>query len=80
MNKLEIFLHQHPQLFDLAKRIIRKIGVQPPFFQAINQFSRQSVSLTFLQIGANDGLTRDPYREFLIRPNARGIVMLSLSF
>jgi len=75
MNKLEIFLHQHPRLFDLAKRIKRKIGAQPPFFQAIDEFSRQRESLTFLQIGANDGLTRDPYREFLIRPNARGIVM-----
>jgi hypothetical protein len=28
---------------------------------------------TFLQIGANDGISKDPFREFMIRPNARGV-------
>jgi len=41
----------------------------------LDHFSRKKVSITFLQIGANDGFIYDPLQKFIKRDNWSGVML-----
>jgi len=41
----------------------------------IDDFSRKHAPVTFLQVGANDGLVSDPLHKFIKRDNWRGVML-----
>lgn len=65
-------LRRFPKLFDSLNRLNR-LRHKTPLYQALLQHLPKGKPFTFLQIGANDGISHDPYREFMIRSNARGL-------
>jgi FkbM family methyltransferase len=62
-----------PLLFDSAMKVARFLGRQSALYRAINAIPPTHRPFTFLQVGANDGITCDPFREFMIRRNATGV-------
>lgn len=73
MSSAAQFLRKFPRVFDQMARVARVIGRQTPIYRAISKASVLEGSFTFLQIGANDGISHDPFREFMIRRNACGV-------
>jgi FkbM family methyltransferase len=41
----------------------------------INEYSRRRKDIFFIQVGANDGITWDPYHFFIVRDGWKGIVI-----
>ena len=41
----------------------------------INEYSRRRKNIFFIQVGANDGITWDPYHFFIVRDRWKGIVI-----
>jgi FkbM family methyltransferase len=68
-------LQRYPVLFDCLQRLNRKWRRQSPSYKALANYLPDEQKFTFLQIGANDGITTDPYREFMIRQTFRGIAV-----
>jgi FkbM family methyltransferase len=66
-------LSSSPRLYDLAKAAGRLGGKSSGIYAGLKSQIDAMGAYTFLQIGANDGLTNDPYREFMIRGTARGV-------
>jgi FkbM family methyltransferase len=67
-------LRRYPPLFDLCRRMTRRIGWSGPVDRALRELLAPYDELRFIQVGTNDGITRDPFREFVIRrPRWRGI-------
>jgi FkbM family methyltransferase len=73
MASLAHFLRRFPTLFDRLHRLNRQWRHQSPMYLEISKHLPKNKPFTFLQIGANDGISKDPFREFMIRPNARGV-------
>jgi FkbM family methyltransferase len=48
-------------------------GVAPLSWVLIDALSRERATLTFVQIGANDGVRYDPLRSFILRDRWRGL-------
>jgi len=72
------FIKSHPRVFDLAFRVIKRgvLGRRGPVYDVLNQFSRSHEGrVSFIQIGANDGLRNDPIREFIARDQWRGVLI-----
>jgi FkbM family methyltransferase len=69
------YLSKHPFIFDITKAFARKVGRRTELFDALDSIIPVKQAFTFLQIGANDGISCDPYREFMIRKNASGVAM-----
>jgi FkbM family methyltransferase len=66
-------LHRFPAIFDTLNRLNRRYRHRSPIYLELFRRIPLDTPFTFLQIGANDGISNDPYREFLIRPEARGV-------
>lgn len=64
-----------PRAFDLLKSCGRGLGRRSPLYDALEAAIAPLGRFTFLQIGGNDGISNDPYREFMIRPQARGVTV-----
>jgi FkbM family methyltransferase len=63
---LQHWFRQHPELQDLLKPLVRALGYTWPLNQAlVPLLSRRPMRA--IQVGANDGVTHDPYRQYLIR-------------
>lgn len=75
MISLRHVLRRHPRLFDCAKALSRRLGNRTKLYEYLDALLPRSIPFTFLQAGANDGLSDDPFREFVIRPEAKGILM-----
>lgn len=73
-------LKKHPVWFDRLKTVSRLCGNTTPLFRVLNAIIPGNKPLTFIQMGAHDGLSHDPYREFLLRANMHGIVVEPLPF
>ncbi len=69
------FLRKRPLLFDTVKAVSRICGNRTKLYDFLNRLLPQDEAVTFLQAGANDGITLDPYREFILRPNFRGVLV-----
>ena len=65
------YLKTQPQLFDLALRLRPAMGPSDKFFDTFSKSHNKDVS--FIQIGANDGLRWDPVRKYIVRDKWRGI-------
>ena len=74
MSPIDI-LKQRPALFDLAKRASRLVGRENPLYRRLLRERRLREPIEFLQIGANDGMSCDPIREFVIRGGWSGIAI-----
>lgn len=72
MNTIAQKLRRFPKLFDSLNRLNR-LRHKTPLFRALLEHLPKGKPFSFLQIGANDGISHDPYREFMIRSNARGL-------
>jgi len=75
MSTFAQWLRRFPFLFDLLNQINRRIAHQSPIYLELKKHLPASRAFTFLQIGANDGITTDPFREFVIRRNAHGMTV-----
>lgn len=74
MNLLST-LKASSRLFDAVKRASRLAGVRSPLYRRLNAEPRLRRSIRFIQVGANDGISYDPIREFIIRYGWTGIVI-----
>jgi FkbM family methyltransferase len=67
-NSVKAGIRAHPRLFDVLKRVRRAIRSESDpaydFFRVYSRMRRNRVS--FLQIGAADGMRNDPFREFIV--------------
>ncbi len=66
-------LRRYPVFFDLLNRLNRRWRHASSIYRELIKHLPVGSSFTFLQIGANDGVSKDPYREFMIRRDARGV-------
>jgi len=72
------FIKSHPRVFDLTVRLVKRgvLGRRGPIYDILDQFSRsRGGRVSFVQIGANDGLRNDPIREFVARDDWRGVLI-----
>src|SRR5262245_60660582 len=71
ITAFKTFLRARPNLYDVMRRFDPRWPADRTFF---NNFSRsRQGQVTFVQIGANDGLRNDPIREFVIGHEWSGI-------
>ena len=73
---LKTFIKGNPRIFDLIIRIIKRglLGRRSPIYDLLDQYSRSHGGrVSFVQIGANDGLRNDPIREFIARDEWGGV-------
>lgn len=63
------------QLYDLMKKLKRRLGRHTLLSRKLEELLRQLPDFSFIQVGANDGLTTDPYREFILETKGRGILV-----
>ena len=75
MFSIAQWLRHYPNLFDRLNRIVRKLGRTTLLQRQIEKLLPAEKPFTFVQIGANDGISHDPFREFMIRGNARGLAV-----
>jgi FkbM family methyltransferase len=80
MNTLRIRLRRYPRLFDGAKWVSRKLGNRTALYSFLESHIPKHGEVTFIQAGAADGLLHDPYREFILRGNMRGVLVEPLPF
>src|SRR5438046_1263614 len=76
---LKGYLRKNPLAYDATKKVMRAIqtvaGGLPTeyrFFRAISKFMPE---LTFIQVGASDGMMNDPIREFVVSGRWRGLLV-----
>lgn len=63
---LQSWFRRHPELQDLFKPLVRALGYTWPLNQALIPLLGGR-PMRAIQVGANDGVTHDPYRQYLIR-------------
>lgn len=80
MNALRFYLRRSPWLFDQAKAFSRILGNRTALYSFLAQHIPRSQPTTFIQIGAADGLLHDPFREFILQKNLRGLLVEPLPF
>lgn len=71
MSVFAQWLRRYPEVFDRLNRINRHWRRPSSIYGELAKHMPDR-PFTFLQIGANDGISNDPYREFMIQPEARG--------
>jgi FkbM family methyltransferase len=59
-------LKRWPRLFDATRGVARRFGYRPPVYQFLQRVADRLPALTFVQCGANDGMSTDPIREFVL--------------
>ena len=72
------FIKSHPRVFDATVRVVKRglLGRRGPLYDVLDQYSRaRGRRVSFIQIGANDGLRNDPIREFIVRDQWRGVLI-----
>ncbi len=73
MSAFAQWLRRYPVLFDLLNRLNRRWRHTSSIYSELIKHLPVGSSFTFLQIGANDGVSKDPFREFMIRREARRV-------
>jgi len=77
------FLRRSPLLYDASKALKRAFGITTPLSRFLDRFSRDhGGEVHFVQVGANDGLRRDPLPGAfqLLRDNYRRVPSDRLTF
>lgn len=70
------FLRRSPLLYDAAKAAKRALRVTTPVSRFLRRFSiGHDRRVNFVQIGASDGLRRDPIREFVVGHRWSGLLV-----
>ena len=75
MNALRNALRHSPLLFDRAKALSRVLGNRTELYSCLAKHIPRQKHISFIQIGAADGLLHDPYREFILRKNLHGVLV-----
>lgn len=65
---------QFPQAVKLYHRLFRA-PLKSEFERSVDSYSRTRDSFTFLQVGANDGFSRDPIHKFVMRFGWSGVLV-----
>jgi FkbM family methyltransferase len=75
IGRFKDYVRRTPRLFDRLRVMQRRLSLRiDRTYEFLNEFSRaRNGKITFVQIGANDGLRNDPIREFVIRDGWRGV-------
>lgn len=63
---LQRWFRRHPEIQDFFKPLVRALGYTWPLNQALVPLLGRK-PMRAIQVGANDGVTHDPYRQYLIR-------------
>lgn len=71
LSSLSGFLRNHPRLYDFCKRLDPRRDPASDFFRGYSR--RHAGAVTFVQVGANDGLSNDPIRQYVVRHGWRGL-------
>jgi hypothetical protein len=72
--KVTKLLKYVPPAFDNCLALGRLLGYTNPVYETLKQYFLVHQQGQFIQIGANDGISNDPIREFVIRnSNWRGV-------
>lgn len=64
-----------PVLMDRLKPFVRALGYATPLQRELRKRFRSAPPCRAIQIGAHDGVTHDPFREYLIQPGWESIVL-----
>lgn len=73
-HHVSTWLKRWPRAFDTARWGARKLGYCPPVYNFMKRVAQRIPDLCFIQAGANDGVSHDPIREFVIRnPKWKGV-------
>jgi FkbM family methyltransferase len=74
LSRVTGFIKTKPRLHDAMARVYRPLFTNDGAFKFFNSFSRERRGrVTFVQIGASDGLQWDPIRYFVVRDRWDGI-------
>lgn len=72
--KVTKLLKRYPPLFDNCLAMSRLLGYSNPVYETLRKYFLSRQYVQFIQIGANDGISNDPIREFVIRnPEWHGV-------
>lgn len=74
LSPIRRWFRSNPELMDLLKPWVRKLGYAWPIHKALEPHLNRE-PLRVIQVGANDGVTHDPYRQYLIRPGWQSVVI-----
>ena len=75
-KRVGLKLRSNARTFDFIKRVYRLLlsrGCADPLYRYLTRISDQGQTTPFIQVGANDGLTNDPIREFAVWSKWPGI-------
>jgi FkbM family methyltransferase len=75
VNSIRTWFRAHPQVGDRLKPIVRRCGYITPVQRELARHFRRWPAATAIQIGAHDGVTHDPFREYLIHPGWQSVVV-----
>lgn len=68
-KKIFLSLRKIPFIFDAIKKISREIGETNEEYELLAEYKKIKKEIFIMQIGANDGISNDPVREFLVSAN-----------
>ena len=78
ISKLKSLLKRNPRLYDFMIATVKRrvFGRRSGTYDILDDFSRsRGGCVSFIQIGANDGLRNDPIREFIVRDSWTGVLI-----
>lgn len=74
-QSLQNWLYTQPPLVDFLRRIKRGVGLGSAFNRRLQALLHPLGNFTFIQIGAHDGFTGDPFRTFILSTSGRGVLI-----
>ncbi|HBJ86502.1 MAG TPA: hypothetical protein DDZ88_22140 [Verrucomicrobiales bacterium] len=74
-QSFQSWLYTRPQLVDFLRRIKRGLGLGSAFNRRLQALLHPLGDFTFIQIGAHDGFTGDPFRTFILSTSGKGILV-----
>lgn len=72
---MKSILKKQPFIFDTIKKISRKLGNKTEIYVRLKDWFDTHEVFTFIQIGGSDGITNDPFREFVLKAGASGVIV-----
>ncbi len=75
MRSVQSWLYKQPHFVDLLRRMKRGLGLGSPFSLRLQSLLHPLKDFTFIQIGAHDGFTGDPFRTFILSTSGKGILV-----
>jgi hypothetical protein len=76
-SQLKAEIKRRPRLYDFVMFLSRRVLLRRTLaYMVLDQFSGAlGRCVSFIQVGASDGLRRDPLREFIVRDNWTGVMI-----